>query len=72
MSYGDSYTSESNALLPFSADDIPFGILDSLPISPDSFRIAINRVTEDIVDGYGTVNLAIGSFLFLRLEKSKL
>lgn len=72
MSYGDSFTSESNALLPFSADDIPFGILDSLPISPDSFRIAINRVTEDIVDGYGTVNLAIGSFSVLKVRKEQI
>lgn len=72
MTYGDSFTSESNALIPFSAEDIPFGILDSLPISPDSFRVSINRVVEDIVDGYGSVNLAIGSFSVLKVRKVQL
>ena len=28
MSYEDSFSSESNALLPFASEDIPFGILD--------------------------------------------
>ena len=72
MSYEDSFSSETNALLPFAAEDIPFGILDSLPITPDSFRIKINRVINDYVDGYGTVNLAIGSFSVLKVRKEQL
>ena len=71
MSYEDSFSSESNALLPFASEDIPFGILDSLPITPDSFRLKINRVTEELVDGYGTVELAIGNFSVLKVRKEQ-
>lgn len=69
VNFGDSFSSETNALIPFAAEDIPFGILDSLPISPDSFRIKINRVIEEDVDSFGSLSLEVGTFSVLKVKK---
>ncbi len=69
VSYQDEFSSESNALFPFAADDVPFDFLDSLPISPDSFRILINREAEEVYDAYGTVELEVGSFNVLKMKR---
>jgi len=70
LNYQNSYETTSNLLLPFSADDIPGGFLDSLPITPDSFRIKVNIVRSDEVDAFGTVKLPGASFQALRMKRT--
>lgn len=70
LNYQNEYETTSNLLLPFSADDIPGGFLDSLPISPDSFRIRVNTVRTDVVDAYGTLIIPGGTFQVLRVKRT--
>lgn len=51
----DSYSSETN--IPFAADAIPGGILDSLPLSPDSLRIRVMVDRTDLIDAWGTIKI---------------
>lgn len=69
LNYQNVYESTANLLLPFSADDIPGGFLDSLPISPDSFRIRVNIVRSDEVDAFGTLIIPNGSYEVLRVKR---
>lgn len=69
LNYQNAYESTANLLLPFSADDIPGGFLDSLPITPDSFRIRVNIARSDEVDAFGTVKLPGTSFQVLRMKR---
>ena len=70
LNYQNSYETTSNLLLPFAADDIPGGFLDSLPISPDSFRIRVNIARSEEVDAFGTVKLPGSSFEVLRMKRT--
>ncbi len=54
----NTYGSETN--IPFSADAIPGGLLDSLPIAPDSLRIRVIVDRTDLVDAWGTVKIPGG------------
>lgn len=69
LNFIDFGSSSAAALLPFAAEDIPGGILDSLPITPDSIRlrIAIDRTT--IVDGWGKVTIPGGIYDVLREKR---
>lgn len=69
ISYGTQQNSISNALIPFAAEDIPFGIFDSLPISPDSFRIKIEIERAEIADGFGNLTLEEGNYAVLRVKR---
>ena len=70
LNYQNTYETTSNLLLPFSADDIPGGFLDSLPISPDSFRIRVNIIRSEEVDAFGTLNIPGASFQVLRMKRT--
>jgi hypothetical protein len=70
LNYQDSYQSTSNLLLPFAADDIPGGILDSLPISPDSFRIRVNIVRTEAVDAFGMLSIPGANYEVLRMKRT--
>ncbi len=63
IDFGNSY---SAILLPFAAEDIPGGILDSLPITPDSIRIRIAIDRTNVVDGWGKVTIPGGVYDVLR------
>lgn len=73
MNYQDSHTSSSNLLIPFSTDNIPSAIIDSLglPVVPDSIRLRIASQLTDEVDAYGTVQLPIGDFEALRVKRTE-
>lgn len=70
LNYQNEYQTTSNLLLPFSADDIPGGFLDSLPISPDSFRIRVNIVRTEEADAFGTLIIPEGTFEVLRVKRT--
>lgn len=63
---------ESSVFIPFSFDDIPGNVLDSLfPIQPDSLRITINITREELVDAYGTMQIPYASHEVLRLRRDE-
>ena len=66
LNFLDFGNSDAAVLLPFASEDIPGGILDSLPITPDSIRlrVAIERAT--IVDGWGKLTIPGGTYDVLR------
>ncbi len=66
LNFIDFGVSHSAIILPFSADVIPGGILDSLPIQPDSIRLRITIDRSNIVDGWGTVTIPGGTYDVLR------
>lgn len=70
LNYQNTYETTSNLTIPFSADDIPGSFLDSLPISPDSFRIRVNIVRTDEVDAFGTLTIPGGTFDVLRMKRT--
>ncbi|HHH50672.1 MAG TPA: hypothetical protein ENK52_06815, partial [Saprospiraceae bacterium] len=53
MNYGDTNTDQTEAVIPFSADELPSQILDSLPIRPDSLRLRMTINRSDKVDAWG-------------------
>lgn len=57
LDFLDLDTYSTAAIVPFSADLIPGGILDSLPLAPDSIRILVELDQVDLVDAWGTVTL---------------
>ena len=69
LSYLDSYESESNLSLSFSADDLPIDILDNLPITPDSLRIRLNMKRDTEVDAWGSLTIPGGIFDVLREKR---
>jgi hypothetical protein len=72
LNYQNTYESIANLVVPFSADDIPGGFLDSLPISPDSLRIRINTERSEEVDAFGTLSIPGGSYEVLRVKRTDL
>ncbi len=61
MAFFDQYLSQSDLSVPFSADDVPGGFLDSLPISPDSLRLRIHFERVELADAWGTLTLPGGA-----------
>lgn len=72
MNYQNSHTSESNLSLPFSTDDLPSGIFDELPITPDSLRLRIAYDRTDEVDAWGTIQLPEGLYDVLREKRTEI
>ncbi len=66
LNFIDFGVSHSAVILPFSADIIPGGILDSLPATPDSIRLRITIDRSNVVDGWGTVTIPGGTYDVLR------
>jgi len=72
LNFIDQHISNANVLVPFSADEIPGGILDSLVLAPDSIRIRIAIDRTDLVDAYGTLQIPGGSFEVLRQKRTEM
>jgi hypothetical protein len=72
LTYGATHTSEYNIAVPFSADDVPGGILNNLPITPDSLRIRINTQRTDEVDAWGALTIPGGIYDVLREKRTEL
>ncbi len=63
IDFGNSYAA---ILLPFAADQIPGGILDSLPLQPDSIRLRVTIDRTNVVDGWGKATIPGGTYDVLR------
>ncbi len=72
LAYGDVNESETNLSVPFSTDALPGGVLDNLPITPDSLRIRINIQRTDEVDAWGTLTIPGGVYDVLREKRTEL
>jgi hypothetical protein len=66
LNFIDFGSSSSAILIPFAADDIPGGILDSLPITPDSIRLRVAIDRSYVVDGWGMATIPGGTYDVLR------
>lgn len=72
MTFPSNNVAEGALLLPFAAEDLPGGILDSLPITPDSIRLRINFERVDFVDAWGTLAIPGGTFDVLREKRTQI
>lgn len=66
LKYLDANNSQANLSLAFSADDLPAGVLDNLPITPDSLRIRLNIQRSDVADAWGVLTIPGGIYDVLR------
>ena len=66
LNFLDFGNSNAAILLPFATEDIPGGILDSLPITPDSIRLRVAIDRSSIVDGWGKLSIPGGTYDVLR------
>lgn len=72
MNFFDINQTEAALLLPFATDDLPSGILDQLPITPDSLRIRITTERLDAVDAWGTLTTPEGTYDVLREKRTEI
>ena len=70
VAYGDSFASESNVALAIATENLPDGIFDQLPVSPDSIRLRINQQRTDDVDAWGSLMLPGGIYDVLREKRT--
>ncbi len=72
LDFFDVNQHESALNVAFSAEEIPGGILDNLPITPDSIRVrvAINRL--DMIDAWGTMTIPGGIYDVLREKRTEI
>ncbi len=68
-----SDTTKSNTAfkIPFSFDDLPDSLRALLPVQPDSIRISATVERLDVVDAWGNVLLADGTFEVLRQRRTE-
>ncbi|HMQ50059.1 MAG TPA: T9SS type A sorting domain-containing protein [Saprospiraceae bacterium] len=69
MTYQGTYQAESNLSLPFATDDLPSGVLDGLPFTPDSLRMRIHLERSDATDAWGTMTIPGGIYDVLREKR---
>lgn len=72
LNFTDSYSDEGAVLVPIAASDIPGGILDSLPVTPDSVRVRIAIERSGFIEGWGTLAIPGGSYDVLREKRVEL
>ncbi|MFT5385120.1 MAG: hypothetical protein ACI81W_002525, partial [Saprospiraceae bacterium] len=72
LNFTDSYSDEGAVLIPIAASDIPGGILDSFPITPDSIRLRIAIDRSGFVEGWGTLMIPGGNYNVLREKRIEL
>ncbi len=70
MNFFDDNTNNTSLQLAAAADDLPLGgILDSLPISPDSLRLRIVSNRDDLVDAWGELQIPGKTYQVLREKR---
>jgi hypothetical protein len=57
LQFFDIRSTSSSLLFTVATDDIPGGIFDNLPVSPDSIRVRVAIQRTDVVDGWGNVTI---------------
>ena len=71
LNYNNTNESQANLSLAFSANDLPAGVVDNLPITPDSLRIRLNIQRSDVVDAWGTMTIPGGIYDVLREKRTE-
>ena len=71
LNFFDVNQFESNLNIPFATDEIPGGIFDNLPITPDSIRIRIAIDRLDVVDAWGNLTIPGGIYDVLREKRTE-
>ncbi|MCB0548683.1 MAG: T9SS type A sorting domain-containing protein [Phaeodactylibacter sp.] len=71
LKYLDTNSSQANLSIAFSSDDLPAGVLDNLPITPDSLRIRLNIQRSDEADAWGTLTIPGGIYDVLRERRTE-
>lgn len=71
LNYPDTLKSSSSILIPFATSDLPDTIVALLPIAPDSFRVRTTISREDIVDGWGILQLPENNYEVLRQKRTE-
>lgn len=71
LKYLDNNSAQSNLSLAFSTDDLPAGVLDNLPITPDSLRIRLNIQRSDVADAWGVLTIPGGIYDVLREKRTE-
>ena len=69
LNYLDLHTYGSETNIPFAADELPGGLLDSLPLAPDSLRIRNTIDRTDLVDAWGSITIPGGTFDVIRQKR---
>ncbi len=67
--FQDAFDEQTNVNFSFASEDLPSFILDSLPITPDSFRLRLNIHRSDVVDAWGTATIPGGIYDVLRIKR---
>ena len=70
MSFGDSFMNESSFRIQVPGSEIPDTLLDLLPIVPDSMRLIVEELDEDVVDAWGTVEIPGGTYEVIRVKRT--
>lgn len=69
LTFLDLHTHGSETNIPFAAEDIPGGILDSFPLAPDSLRVRSIIDRTDLVDAWGEISIPGGTFDVIRQKR---
>jgi len=69
MEFFDINNDNSAILVAFSTENIPGGLLDSLPVTPDSIRVNTIIDRLDVVDAWGTLTIPGGTYEVLREKR---
>lgn len=69
LNFSDNYSDEGAIIVAIAADDIPGGLLDSFPVSPDSIRIRIAIDRIGFVEGWGSLTIPGGTYDVLREKR---
>ncbi len=71
MDFFDNFTSGTSLLLPFSIEELPSELTDSLPFTPDSLRVRISSTQSSLVDAWGSLEIPGGTYDVLRVKEEQ-
>ncbi|MEM1322663.1 MAG: T9SS type A sorting domain-containing protein [Bacteroidota bacterium] len=69
MDYLDNNNSQADLLLPFSIEELPTELTDSLPVTPDSLRIRRSATINTFVDAWGELEIPGATYDVLRVRQ---
>ncbi len=71
LRYQDKNRQETAFTLPFSTDELPDAVLEQLPIRPDSLRVRVKILRDDVVDSWGKLIIPGGIYDVLREKRQE-
>lgn len=72
LEYQDEFSDDRNLFVPFSADFIPDTFFAGLPIRPDSIRLVVRTINQNVVDAWGKMMIPTGSYDVLRQKTTSI